>query len=855
MCKIIWLLISILFLSSVSAISWSGSSTSGDPKWDYNQTETGDTRFLNLTGGNAIYNIDISPYNFSADTGFFESLGINLNPGESPTERLSIRGNADFHGGSIYNVTNIISGTGSMQSLHLESQGVMAFILDPYDVNVNQNFNWYVDGEAEANRIMRLSEAGHLNISGGLSVFGASYFNGSLYPMESLTYDIGSGALRLRVGYFQNISADYVDITYDLSVDGNITASNMDITGDMNVAGNLTIIDTVRMNILNVSIIQDPYNLGYLEMRGDPWWLVGVDLQIAENLIVDGNVGIGVSNPVETLEVNSSTSTAIKMWATESFGNVALTIIDMTARFNGVTVDGFGALWEFNLEDNSGTSTLGNLGFLRDGADNEGAFIVQAGTDGAEEFMRIASSGNVGINTANPTHKLNVDGSANFTGDLFVQSVNVTQWFYNMSDGVGDGATSWVSTADYIYNLTASVGIGVAVPAYLLEVANSATALNVSGMLYVNSSNVGIGTSTPKDKFEVYDTGNLARISARSYNNDVASNFPFFRLIHQDSSGNTATGTILGALTAHGTDPSGNSVGAGIYFLADGEWGTGGDHSDSPGGISLRTVPEGSGAASEVMWLDPDGNVGIGITTPTHKLNVNGTFNVSGGNDAYISDDLFVYGDGSILGDLGIGTATVLDADTKLEVYADGADVKAVIHEDAGTHDAILQIKRGAQDWKIGAIDSTSLSILSEGDEKFTILTGGNVGIGTLFPTHKFNLIGSANITQNLTLGNILFGQQTAIVSPEVTISDCGTGASVISTGPMVGVITAGIGAMVNITSCTLTFKTVYNRACTISSSTAPVWTSLQNTTAIIINTDADRDLQSGKIWYQCMGM
>jgi hypothetical protein len=39
---------------------------------------------------------------------------------------------------------------------------------------------------------------------------------------------------------------------------------------------------------------------------------------------------------------------------------------------------------------------------------------------------------------------------------------------------------------------TGNVGIGTTSPAYLLEIANSATALNVSGLLYANSSDVEI---------------------------------------------------------------------------------------------------------------------------------------------------------------------------------------------------------------------------------------------------------------------------------------------------------------------------------------------------------------------------
>jgi len=135
-----------------------------------NATFTGD---VDITGHLRVFNdsyfggnINLSNHNLTnVGTGLFEYLGINLNPGELPTHRLSLRGDIELNAGRILNVTEIISGTGTMQSLLLKSQGVMGFITDPYNVNANSHFSWYINGNAEANRIMKLEEDGNLTIN------------------------------------------------------------------------------------------------------------------------------------------------------------------------------------------------------------------------------------------------------------------------------------------------------------------------------------------------------------------------------------------------------------------------------------------------------------------------------------------------------------------------------------------------------------------------------------------------------------------------------------------------------------------------------------------------------------------
>ena len=97
-------------------------------------------------------------------------------------------------------------------------------------------------------------------------------------------------------------------------------------------------------------------------------------------------------------------------------------------------------------------------------------------------------------------------------------------------------------------------------------------------------------------------------------------------------------------------------------------------------------------------------------------------------------------------GDVGIGTQSPGE---QLEVYANGAAVAIKIHEDAGTHQAKLHLRRGGSDWEI--INDNHLSIEGEGSERLRIDTAGDVGINVTNPTEKLHIGG--NVRTNTTQG------------------------------------------------------------------------------------------------------
>ena len=135
------------------------------------------------------------------------------------------------------------------------------------------------------------------------------------------------------------------------------------------------------------------------------------------------------------------------------------------------------------------------------------------------------------------------------------------------------------------------VGIGTSSPNYNLHVWGNAS---INNSLYVIENKVGIGTSTP--------ISNLHSASSSTTSSAVITT--------TDSAGNSGSGVGLWSGWSGGT-PNHPAI----------IW-TAGEDLRFGGGITDFSA--GSGF-SQYMVIKNGGNVGIGTTTPTGKLQVNGT--------------------------------------------------------------------------------------------------------------------------------------------------------------------------------------------------------------------------------------
>jgi hypothetical protein len=247
---------------------------------------------------------------------------------------------------------------------------------------------------------------------------------------------------------------------------------------------------------------------------------------------------------------------------------------------------------------------------------------MQFTTNGSER-LRIDSSGRVGIGTSSPSTPLHVKSA---TDAIFrLESSDSNSWNYMEFQG-NTARQGWIGSDN-----------------------NDAIQINAdnASKILLNGGNVGIGTNSPSDKFHVAN-GSTGAGYLR-----IANNEGYARLgtdggnllldvggsekARIDSSGNVGIGTTSPSHKFHvsGSNSAARFSDDGTGFSLDIEHDTangittlqqtnsGGDLRLQGGSASGLLLFETSG--SERMRIDASGNVGIGTTSPSSALDVNGT--------------------------------------------------------------------------------------------------------------------------------------------------------------------------------------------------------------------------------------
>ena len=377
--------------------------------------------------------------------------------------------------------------------------------------------------------------------------------------------------------------------------------------------------------------------------------------------------------------------------------------------------------------------------------------------------MRIDSSGNVGIGTTSPGAKLEVNGQT------VINSTGLTEGF------------QWFNDTNEIFSLEDTSGAGE----LLLLSSNSVKVkLNANGNSYLNGGNVGIGTDSPGAKLDVngdvlIKSGEYiswGTVGATSIEGSTTSNKLQFRTNSSDrmiidSSGNVGIGTTspVGRLEVVTTDANRY-----IRFKApNGEerfqFYTGGTGNASILGMytldgTTKTVQIAAGGTSYFNG----GNVGIGTTAPTTKLNVSGSIAVSSGSYLSFIDSNLNYnkiGRNTSVGGIQIttgGNATMNLLDNG-NVGIGTTSPSSLLHLESASSPT-LQIKDTTNDvtFKAYAQDSnTHLANVSNHDlfidtnntARITVKSGGNVGIGTTSPGSKLEISSTSDALLELNGG------------------------------------------------------------------------------------------------------
>ena len=536
----------------------------------------------------------------------------------------------------------------------------------------------------------------------------------------------------------------------------------------------------------------------------------GADFYVAN----DGNVGIGTSSPANALDVVTGNNVGVRFTAdpsTQTWRDIKF--VNAVQETQAASFDDHSHIYTTTTANGTNWPFTEYGALVIEGRDNTNSGIAFRTGDGSGQVTRLAirESGNIGIGTVSPEFPLDIKGAVNalqLTNSDYSSGSAGSRIRFTFGSSTGNTFAK-IQTTD-VGGISASnlilqsdsgfVGVGTDSPGSIMEVNGGSadglkiTAGNAAGEFALNAStsngtsrlwvggtgNVGINTVTPHNKTHIVSTssgdGLLIDCSNGSNNN--------FTGVYFKIDNNTTNAYKKGGLVWERT---GSYNEGRFHFLLNNE--------DNVNNVGL---------SDSKMTILSTGNVGVGTTTPSNKLDVVGDVKVhstgsgnnatlfidtvSGGNaDSILNfregtvDRASLYWDGgdndlylttttgdfliNPSGSVGIGDTS---PDRKLSINGDG------IRVDNGSSSAVLELY-SSNNWRLQGANSFVIYDVTSNHTPFTVEAGaGNntlvldsldrVGMGTNAPQQKLDVNG--NVRSNGLIINSTFGASKVTFTP-----------------------------------------------------------------------------------------
>jgi hypothetical protein len=486
----------------------------------------------------------------------------------------------------------------------------------------------------------------------------------------------------------------------------------LDVNGDVRASSNLYLGSYVYHNGDTNTYFGFPTNDTYAVRTN------GSDILYINS---SGDVGIGTTSPDRRLHVQDSAIVITKLEGTNQGSLLDLVNSNAIQTYNG-------------LRFTQGTTGKMAITHIADGTTKGYVQIGNNWAAGSEILVVDGRTSNVGIGTTSPGARLEVKsaGPDTFFADFISSTGSGSAKIYEnsnshpllyMADATGT-TTVVLNSSGVSYLISGNIIIG--------GTADNGNLLQVQGTSYFDG-NVGIGTTSPSYKLDVSGTGRFTDTLTvqGTGNSSFAGNIIL----------NTNATYLYGELLAgtqtriHGINSSNLEWVGSIDALVAGTL-----IGNNTSYINLRT------GNTDRVRVDSSGNVGIGTTSPSYKLDVSGTGRFTG--TTLFQSQLTVAessGDSVLeVGNSGIG------GNHRINIIAAGSG------QDAGYYiSGTPRVYTNTGNTSITRINAPSTGIIqfeTNLTERVRINNGGNVSIGNTNNTYRLDVSGTGRFTSDLTV-------------------------------------------------------------------------------------------------------